>query len=86
MAQLAGHRVGSKEDMNRASWHSQLSLGFQGRVPRTARLVLVLVLVLAGERAELKTDNSRRQRENARTTVGLQQYIGWQTSFRALAS
>jgi hypothetical protein len=33
MAQQAGHREGSKEDMNQASTHNQL-VRFQGRLPQ----------------------------------------------------
>jgi hypothetical protein len=45
---------------------------------------VVLVLVReVGMEQKTRTDSSSKGRENERRVVGRQQYIGWQTSFRA---
>lgn len=69
---------------------SQLALTIKSRIPRE---IAANRAVGAGAGAGAKeigmeqkrTDSSSEGKKNERRVVGRQQYIGWQTSFRALA-
>ena len=69
---------------------SQLALTIKSRIPREITAERA-VGAGAGAREigmeqKTRTDSSSKGRESERRVVGRQQYIGWQTSFRALAS
>lgn len=71
---------------------TRLALTIKSRIPREiAADRAVGVGAGAGAREigmeqKTRTDSSSGGRENERRVVGRQQYIGWQASFRALAS
>ena len=67
---------------------SQLALTIKSKIPREIAANRA-VGAGAGARAigmeQKRTDSSSEGKKNERRVVGRQQYIGWQTSFRALA-